>query len=123
MTGVQTCALPISAETPAAVVPPQVADVPPLPEAARPAAVPATAASGPVRARSKAAELRTLVLAEVAPGDGRSISELARRYGPQVGLHEASARKTIAAALREGSTSATSVGADVVRLPARGGTR
>ena len=72
-----------------------------------------------MRAGSKAARLRELVLAEVAPGDARSVSELARVYAPRLGLHEASARKTIAAALRERPTP----GADVVRLTARGGTR
>jgi hypothetical protein len=80
-------------------------------------ALPPAGAAVPVG--SKTARLRELVLSEVGPGDGRSVSELARVYAPRVGLHEASARKTIAAALRERPTA----GADVVQLTARGGTR
>ena len=83
-----------------------------------PAAVEAPTPVLAARVGSKAAELRALVLAEVEPGDGRSVSELARLYAPRVGLHEASARKTIAAALRE-----RPAGADVVRLAPRGGSR
>ncbi|MGH3099242.1 MAG: DUF2637 domain-containing protein [Streptosporangiales bacterium] len=45
---------------------------------------------------TKTARLRALVAAEVTPGDPRSVSALARKYGPQVGLAEATARKTIA---------------------------
>jgi hypothetical protein len=71
-------------------------------------------------AGSKTSRLRELVLAEVEPGDGRSVSELARVYAPRLGLHEASARKTIATVLRA-RTAAT--GADVVRLSAHGGSR
>ena len=89
------------------------------PSAAPAPALPAAAVSPEVRAGSKAARLRELVLAEVAPGDTRSVSELARVYAPRIGLHEASARKTIAAALRERPTAS----ADVVRLTARGATR
>jgi hypothetical protein len=112
------------AEPPAPVGPPRVVgDVPPLPEPELPVASPAATTGAPVRAGSKAAELRALVLAEVEPGDGRSISELARVYGPRVGLHEASARKTIAATLRERPTSATAADAAVVRLSARGVSR
>ena len=88
-----------------------------LPVPSSPASAPAAGAQA--RSGSKAAQLRELVLAEVGPGDGRSVSELARLYAPRLDLHEASARKTIAAALRE----RPAAGADVVRLAARGGTR
>jgi hypothetical protein len=98
----------------AAALPPQVE-----PSAAPAPALPAAAVSPEGRAGPKAARLRELVLAEVAPGDARSVSELARVYAPRLGLHEASARKAIAAALRERRTA----GADVVRLTARGGNR
>jgi hypothetical protein len=92
-------------------LPPRV-ELPAAPAPAVPAAV-----SPDVRAGSKAARLRELVLAEVEPGDARSVSELARVYAPRLGLHEASARKTIAAALRE----RPAAGAEVVQLTARGG--
>lgn len=88
-------------------------------EAAPAPVIPPAAVGTPVQGGSKAARLRELVLAEVEPGDGRTVSELARVYAPRLGLHEASARKAIAAALRE----RPAAGAEVVRLTARGGTR
>lgn len=72
---------------------------------------------------SKTARLRALVIAEVTPGDARSVSVLAREFGPRVGLAEATARKTISA-LRAGhaaGTSTSAADAPVLRLASESG--
>ncbi|MGH3096684.1 MAG: DUF2637 domain-containing protein [Streptosporangiales bacterium] len=87
-----------------------------------PRAEPLAAGSGapePARRESitRTAQLRALVIDEVTPGDARSVSALAREYGPRVGLAAATARKTIADLLHE----QRAAGGPVLRLAAEGG--
>jgi hypothetical protein len=62
--------------------------------------------SRPAAGGSKAARLAALVEAEVAPGDDRSVSELARVFAPRVGAHEGHARKVIRQVLLARDTAA-----------------
>lgn len=70
----------------------------------RPARREATTSRRSAAGGSKAAQLAALVEAEVAPGDGRSVSELARVFAPRVGANVGHARRVIAQVLRDRKT-------------------
>lgn len=77
-----------------------------------------SAATG--RRGEKTAELRRLVAAEVPADDPRNVSELAREFGPRVGMNHSAARKVITA-LRHDTTSHDNGDGRVLHLAGRGG--